>query len=342
MISEKDMENAIAANPKKYLGEDGLELIERQYRIGGYIFDLMFKDRYGAKMIVEIQKGTLDREHTYKILDYYDGFREKHPEEFIELMVIANHVPEERKKRLRSWGVEFREIPVVDFISETSTSLSVSAQPTANMCVKVVKNDRAFIDDATRKSYELFKEQKNRFVEELLRVDNGVKVCTNWRELSEHNINTHKNWFIGFVPKSWGVFKAGWFGIHFGFAYHRDRKTGIEYVRFPVGVEKPLKPEFHDEFKRDVVESLKEQNFNLPGCAIWPDVGFRGRKLIEPALVELGTDTWEKMLNQYLTLGEFVQVVADVIKEYHSRDCFTAPLNFPHNQEDAPDQKAVR
>jgi len=71
MLTEKDMEDAIARDPKRYLGEDGLELIERQYRIGGYIFDLLFKDRHGAKLIVEIQRGTLDRAHTYKIL----GFR---------------------------------------------------------------------------------------------------------------------------------------------------------------------------------------------------------------------------------------------------------------------------
>src|SRR4030042_6190158 len=118
IITEKDMEDAIAQNPKRYLSEDGLELIERQYRIGGYIFDLLFKDRHGAKLIVEIQKGTLDREHTYKILDYYDGFRDKHPKDFIELMVMANKIPDERKKRLRSWGVEFREGPEAEVVSE--------------------------------------------------------------------------------------------------------------------------------------------------------------------------------------------------------------------------------
>jgi hypothetical protein len=329
MISEKDMENAIAENPKKYLGEDGLELIERQYRIGGYIFDLMFKDRFGAKMIVEIQKGTLDREHTYKILDYYDGFREKHPEEFIELMVIANQVPEERKKRLRSWGVEFREIPVADFISGSSVDKPISTQPPKIPHVKTVQSNSVFIEDVTRKSYELFKEQKNRFAEELLRVDKDVTLRLNWGELSQDNIRAHTNWFIGFVPNSWGMFKSNWFGIHFGFISYRDRKTGLEYVRFPVGVEKPLKSEFRDEFKKDVVDSLKRKNVNLPDCAIWPDVGFGGAKLIEPALVELDSDSWQKVLNRYLTMSEFVHVVADTIREYYNRGCFSSQLNFP-------------
>ena len=77
--------------------------------------DLLFEDRHGAKLIVEIQKGVLDRNHTYKILDYYHGFKENHPDEFIELMAIANEIPKERKKRLSQWGVSIKEIPESEF-----------------------------------------------------------------------------------------------------------------------------------------------------------------------------------------------------------------------------------
>jgi len=38
MISEKEMENSIIADPEKYLGETGLKLLSQQYRIGNYIF----------------------------------------------------------------------------------------------------------------------------------------------------------------------------------------------------------------------------------------------------------------------------------------------------------------
>ena len=78
VLTERKMEDAIAANPQQYLGEEGLELLARQHRIGGYIFDLLFRDRHGAKLIVEIQRGTLDRNHTYKILDYHDEYKERH------------------------------------------------------------------------------------------------------------------------------------------------------------------------------------------------------------------------------------------------------------------------
>lgn len=115
-LLEEDMENLIIENPKKYLGEEGLILIERQYRIGNYIFDLLFEDRHGCKLIVEIQRGTLDRNHTYKIFDYYDEYKEKYPGQFVELMIVANKIPRERRNRLSSHGIECKEIPLSDFL----------------------------------------------------------------------------------------------------------------------------------------------------------------------------------------------------------------------------------
>jgi RecB family endonuclease NucS len=70
MITEKIMEDAICNDPERYIGEKGLKLIARQYSIGTYRFDLLFEDSHGKSLIVEIQKGKLNREHTYKILDY--------------------------------------------------------------------------------------------------------------------------------------------------------------------------------------------------------------------------------------------------------------------------------
>ncbi len=69
MISEKEMEDAIVQNQSKYLGEGGLRLVPRQFSIGYYRFDLLFEDRHGGKLIVELQRGILDRTHMFKILD---------------------------------------------------------------------------------------------------------------------------------------------------------------------------------------------------------------------------------------------------------------------------------
>lgn len=122
MFSEKDMEDAIIRDPEKYLGEKGLRLIARQYTIGNYRFDLLFEDRHGANLIVEIQKGTLDRLHTYKIFDYFDEFKSKNAEKFVELMVVANKIPRERRDRLKSYGVTYKEIPDSEFLNLTTDS----------------------------------------------------------------------------------------------------------------------------------------------------------------------------------------------------------------------------
>jgi|GEM_PF-2443634 len=121
-LTEKDMEDAIAAHPGQYISERELTLVERQLRIGSYRFDLLFQDRHHAKLIVEIQKGTLDREHTYKILDYYDEFREQNPFEFIDIMVIANRIPGERKRRLESLGIAYKEISEDIFLRDRQSS----------------------------------------------------------------------------------------------------------------------------------------------------------------------------------------------------------------------------
>jgi predicted transport protein len=117
-ILEKDMEDLIIENPQKYLDEPGLQLISRQYSIGNYRFDLLFEDRHGGKLIVEIQRGTLDRNHTYKILDYYDEYKSKNPCDFVELMLVANKIKRERRSRLKSHGISFKEIPEAIFLED--------------------------------------------------------------------------------------------------------------------------------------------------------------------------------------------------------------------------------
>ncbi len=129
MLYEKTMEDAIVENPEKYI-EKGLRLLQRQYRIGGYVFDLLFEDRHGAKLIVELQRGTLDRYHTYKILDYYDECKLQNPDHFVELMIIANKITRERRDRLSSYGIAFKEIPASDFpVKETKKSTKSPLDP---------------------------------------------------------------------------------------------------------------------------------------------------------------------------------------------------------------------
>ena len=51
MLSEREMEDQIAADPERFL-EKHLKLLSRQYRIGAYIFDLLFEDGHGGNLNV--------------------------------------------------------------------------------------------------------------------------------------------------------------------------------------------------------------------------------------------------------------------------------------------------
>ena len=110
-LLEKDMEDLIIDNPLRYLKEHDLKLVSRQYSIGNYRFDLLFEDRHHGKLIVEIQRGTLDRNHTYKILDYFDEYKKRNPNNFIDLMIVANKITRERRDRPVSVNI------VVHFLS---------------------------------------------------------------------------------------------------------------------------------------------------------------------------------------------------------------------------------
>jgi len=112
------MEDLIIDNPQKYLKEPDLNLVTRQYSIGNYRFDLLFEDRHHGKLIVEIQRGTLDRNHTYKILDYFDEYKKRNPSNFIDLMIVANKITRERRDRLKSYGISFFEIPESTFLDD--------------------------------------------------------------------------------------------------------------------------------------------------------------------------------------------------------------------------------
>lgn len=149
-FSEKTMEDAIVNNPEKFINEEGLRLLARQYRVGSYIFDLLFEDRHGGKLIVEIQKGTLDRTHTYKILDYYHEYKEENPRDFIDVMVIANIIPPERKRRLNDLGVDYKEVSESIFITDQS---EISSKISENESVSVVIQNSKSAKMTTKRRY---------------------------------------------------------------------------------------------------------------------------------------------------------------------------------------------
>ena len=113
---EKDMQYLIKTHPEEFLKENGLELIGEEITYGNSRFDLIFKDRHGGFLLIEIQRGRLDRKHHYKILDYYDKYISKHPKDKGYCMVIANEISVEQKETLKKRGIEYKEILESEFL----------------------------------------------------------------------------------------------------------------------------------------------------------------------------------------------------------------------------------
>ncbi len=326
MFSEKDMEDAIVRDPEHFLGETGLRLVDRQYRIGNYVFDLLFEDRHRGKLIVEIQKGTLDRSHTYKILDYYDEFRENHPDDFIDLMVVANVIPRERKKRLRFLGIEFREVPESEFgvqavardalpVAKTATA----PPPTSAASPTTVLSNTAGIPVDILQAYTRFREIKECFRQYLDTHHPGTSFTMWWKTLSPKNIAGRKNWFVCWMPPEWQPQKGSGFGIHWELYSKKDRRTDTELIRLNVGVEKPFRAEFRNAFKRDVTTALESRKVDLPeGTQLWPAAGAKLFNLEWP----ISPDTCTELARVYDSMNDFNTITGEYIRVYLNKGAF--------------------
>jgi len=72
--------------------------------------DLLFEDRRGNLLVVEVKKGVLRRGAIDQIQDYFGLVKNKYPDRAVELMVIANEIPRERKLALERLDCEPKEI----------------------------------------------------------------------------------------------------------------------------------------------------------------------------------------------------------------------------------------
>ncbi|MFW5720624.1 MAG: endonuclease NucS domain-containing protein, partial [Candidatus Dojkabacteria bacterium] len=279
VMLEKDMEDFIVKNPELILQEEGLKLLNRQLRVGNYIFDLLFEDRRGGKLIVEIQKGTLDRNHTYKILDYYDEYKTNNPKDFIDVMIIANKIPYERRKRLDSYGIEWREIPMDNFplatnqnINEQKNILSPNHDDSIEYSGKKLSKS---IESSVFDSYNLFKSQRDKIITGLLEIDPKGQPLLNWKNLGEDNIKSKKNWFSGFRPSSWGRHKGSGFGVAFWFYYRYENNLDSDFIHVAVGCESPLKSECKEAFKEKISNNVTTNRIPLADFDLYPDAGIR-------------------------------------------------------------------
>lgn len=107
---EKYLEDAIVALPS--LVEDGLTLEARQMTLPRGRFDLLFRDRHGRLLLIELKWGPIRNDHIHQLLNYEDYLIEG--EKNIRVMLIGTRVPERVANTLDHHGIEFKVLDPLD------------------------------------------------------------------------------------------------------------------------------------------------------------------------------------------------------------------------------------
>lgn len=131
-FSEKFYETIFERYPKLFLGED-LSFVETPSQIQGLIPDSLFATKDDGYVVVEIQKELLDRNHTYKILDYRDKIEARlsqngtHINIRMMVVIIGDECSLERKSFLEKYNIELKVLPVSQIEKKILTLLLKSS-----------------------------------------------------------------------------------------------------------------------------------------------------------------------------------------------------------------------
>src|SRR5258708_25470016 len=109
------MEELLWKFPDKLLNEP-LEQFRRQPSSQVGRADLIFKDRLGRFLVVEIKKGILPRGAVNQLVDYYGMLKREFQNESVELMAVANSIPEDRAIACLKFHIEPPEISEKRFL----------------------------------------------------------------------------------------------------------------------------------------------------------------------------------------------------------------------------------
>jgi hypothetical protein len=109
-MKEQEMEDLLWAHPEKLLIEP-LKQFRRQPSSGIGRADLVFKDKHGGILVIEVKRGILQRGAAIdQLLDYFGMLKNEFPDSSVELMVVANEIPRERRLACERHNIEWREI----------------------------------------------------------------------------------------------------------------------------------------------------------------------------------------------------------------------------------------
>jgi hypothetical protein len=106
---EREMQELLWRYPDELLGER-LKQFEWEISSGVGRADLVFEDRHGRLLVIEVKRGKLPRGAIDQLLDYFGMMKQKFPTKPVELMVVANSIPPERQLACESRDIECRAI----------------------------------------------------------------------------------------------------------------------------------------------------------------------------------------------------------------------------------------
>jgi hypothetical protein len=112
-MTERELQEAVASDPS--LIEEGLQLVGMEKRIEGVRPDLLFRDRHGCPMIVELKRGTASREAVGQLMEYIGLVAPAHPD--VRGVLVAAQVPESLRRALEHHGLEWRELKVASTLA---------------------------------------------------------------------------------------------------------------------------------------------------------------------------------------------------------------------------------
>jgi hypothetical protein len=100
--------------PRKSLNEP-LKQFQRQPASTVGRADLIFVDRIGRLIVVELKRDTLERGAIAQLVDYFGMLKSRFPDKAVELMIVANRIPQERRLACAQFDIDAVEIPQKKF-----------------------------------------------------------------------------------------------------------------------------------------------------------------------------------------------------------------------------------
>jgi len=114
-MTERDMEDLIAAYPDDFFARYQFVLVGRQRSLSGVgRFDLLFEDRFKSTILMELKARTLKYEDATQVAKYRDELKLKDCKHVV-MWLVAPHIPNSVREFLDDKGIEYTEIHVAEF-----------------------------------------------------------------------------------------------------------------------------------------------------------------------------------------------------------------------------------